>query len=1166
MNILFFLEPSIELGNPEFRYATLRSSIVPQVAALRQSHARMHTVISEVIADRALRDGYIPTLGSISTIDPIAWTNGENTLERSLRHQRKKYKEGEISHISALIKSGFPEDFDPDLIIVWESPMSCLNDIFPKARILYQMPGFFSRPPFSSLVSFDIGLLEDSSSVSHSTDSTVAAGGFAQLREQDLRFLRAVSPTQKVIAELKSTFKKLILFPLQIDGYFMIDAVLDRRTQLDVLLDTLHKLPEDYGLIVTNYKSGQTQSAVLSSHNIKYLRSRFKNFIYQEKFDKVPSVSQFLVPEMDGVVTISSSLGYQAAFWEKPLFTIGCSHVSPFSTTDSWDEFLTQVSLGSAINHDNKIASMISTRHVPAQIMSEDGPRYAAWLKAVISQPKGNFPNWTEQNEDLVGTLASLRRETELLKQLGYSDQVRQESSMDHCLELSQQIPRYDIISFDIFDTLLYRPFKSPADMFDLMADRVRAICEQPSLDFRAARRSAEKAAFEAALARGEGETRLDEIYEAFAVQTGVSTERAVEVQALEMQMEMDILYPRLSGFKAFNEARSLGKRVILISDMYLSKDFLDKVLKKNGYEGYERFYVSSEIRLKKHNGKLFDYVINDLNVEPKTILHIGDNLDADVIHAKKRGIKPFHLVKASEIFSGCDNYKGAWARDEERHALDWKMILAVVGNRFHDNPYLPHRRGTLFCGDPWRLGYYGHGPLLLGYSKWLLEKARRDGVERLYFLSRDGLIMKEAYDRIAKAYPNAPSSHYLLCSRRAVNLAKVRDAHGVMDLLHVDYARTTLGHLLTSRFGVHAFDVPSELLQKHDLLLEKVISQKERESLKPFFLDLLPVIVNAAAKERESYLEYLGGTGLLDEGKVAVVDIGYAGTMQESLYLLTDQKKNFGGYYLMTFRQALKRVDAYDMPIRGYLGEFVDRHDTHHPFCRHVPLYETLFSSTDTSFQKMERDWNGRLRAVYMERLPAESRREQVVEQVHSGSLEFIEDVVKTFGHHLKSLDIEPNKSIRVLESFFNNPHPVDARIFSGVVFEDAYGGAGLKTILPEDNKLDTVCVWKKGVEARKRAVAQQSDTPKSSPKPLPSTPKNNVASIGIDLKDREREVPSSRVTKKIEQRAIRWLVKKTSNEKKFRKLVSTPHKFFADSKSRHVKLLGKIYLMRAT
>ncbi|AOA09168.1 HAD-IA family hydrolase [Pseudomonas sp. TMW 2.1634] len=1153
MNILFFLEPSIELGNPEFRYATLRSAIVPQVAALHKVGVRTHTVTSTVIAERAMNDGHLGALQSVSTLDPLNWTEGENTLERSLRHQAKIFNKGEIERLSTLVKADLPSDFSPDIVIVWEAAVSWLSHAFPNARVIYQMPGFFSRAPFPQLIAFDSGLLAQTANIQDLTLSHKDATSIQDLRMYERRFLSSVSPIHETLLALKERFKKIILLPLQIDGYFMIDSILERRSQFDVLTEILKRTPKHHAIIVTNYRSPQTNSQVLTEHNVKYLRSRFPNFCYFEKLDKIPSVSQFIVPEADGVITVSSSLGYQAAFWQKPLITFGKSHISAFSSAQEWEDFSVQVDGGYSIDRDALIASLIKTRHLPAKLLSEDGERYATWLRQTILAPEGVFPAWTTDQESIGDLLKSMRQEPELLKQLGYFNRTREESSMYHCRELSQQIHRYPIISFDIFDTLLYRPFKSPSEMFDFITEKVRQLCNMPSLNFKEARRSAERNAFEKAIENGFGETTIDDIYIEFSGQQNISLETAKKVQELEMQVEMDILYPRSSGFKAFNEARSLGKRVILISDMYLPKDFLETILKKNGFTGYEHFYLSSEVKLKKHNGKLFDFVIEDLGVDPTTILHIGDNLAADVIKAKERGIKPFHLVKASEVFSTTDAYNLPWLRDEDRHSLDWKMILAVAGNRFHDNPYLPQRRGTLFSGDAWRLGYYGQGPLLLAYTKWLIEQSIRDGVKRLYFLSRDGLIMKESYDRLAKNYDKAPSSHYLLCSRRAVNLAKIKDAHGVMDLLHVDYARTTIQHLLSSRFGVYVASIPTETLKKHNFSLDSIVTQRHIELLKPLLLDLLPLILEAAKIERDNYLEYLESTGLLNEDQASVVDIGYAGTMQESLFLLNEKRKLFGGYYLMTFRQAIKRVDNYGMSIKGFLGNFVDRHDTHNPFCNHIPLYETLFSSEDTSFIRMDRDWKGRLSPVFMDRMEGEAKREQIVHRIHRGSLAFIDDISQIFGRHFRQLDIEPNKSMRILATFFTQPHPVDARIFSGIVFEDAYGGAGLKTILPENDNLESNCVWKKGAEVIKAAMptAQQANA---------QTAKTDKSANQVVF-----EPPYAQVFDKIEHRIIRWVVRKTSNDKKFRKFEHTPVKFFADSKTKHVRLLGKIYMSRS-
>lgn len=1142
MNILYILEPAIELGNPEFRFATLRSSLVHQIKALRSSGVNTHLIAGDAVLRRAMQEGYLEDLHSVSAVDHFEWTQGENSLERSIRHQGKSYKEGEIGNLRKIIEGKMPNDFSPDLIIVWESPMYFLEEIFPGVKIIYQMPGFFSRSPFPELIKFDIGLLDKASDadgifnkVSH-VDETLE-----KLRKKDKGFLQSLNLVEPLISEVKQKYQGILLLPLQIDRYFMVDYILQRRSQFDIVLDLLQKTPSNIGVLVTNYWSGNLRSSVLSEENIRYLRNKFDNFVYIEKFNTIQSVSQLLLPYVDGVYTISSSVGYQAAYWGKPVFALGASHIKKYSTANDINDFLSQVAKNTNFYQDDLIKKEILGSHFPAEWIKGRPEHFASWIETFTNPRQSN--SWTS-HLDFLQDFAALRREQAYLRHSGFEKTINDANTLTHCAELSAQIRKHDVVSFDIFDTLLFRPFKHPTEMFDFMAEDVARLTGRNDLNFKDIRRQSEKLAFEAAIGRGEGETHIDEIYYYFQCLTGCSLEEAEQVKALEMQMEYDLLYERKSAKTAFNQALSMGKRVVVISDMYLPQEFLEKILSKNGYQGYERIFVSSQVKQKKHSGRLFDHVIKELGVPAASILHIGDNLQADVIKAKERGIKPFHLVKASEVFEKSDAYKSIWSHDEERHSLDAKTLITLAGNTLHDNPYLPSRRGTLFSGDAWRLGYYGFGMFLLGYAKWIMEQAIRDKMDRLYFLSRDGLIMKKAYDLLAKHYPDAPESHYLLCSRRAVNLAKIKDDSGIIDLLNVDYAQTSLSHLLNARFGLKDSDVDTGLLKQHGLTIDSRVNAKHRVVLKEILLAHKDKIFAVAKRERENYLEYLENENFLGDGNIAIVDIGYAGTMQESLYELTDHRKPIQGYYLMTFRQALQRVEKKGLFAKAYLANFVDRHDTFHPFCRFVPLYETLFSNTETTFLKMEKDWKGSLKPVHMNRFPQEETRENIVVRIHDGALQFVATASRVLGKWLNKLDIEPNKSMRVLNRYFSDPHAVDAHIMSGVVFEDSYGGAGLKIILSnsEGGQKEKV-VWTKGREAIEKLKRTE-----------------------VLDKEKKYEIVQNQVANKsiFVKKIVRYFFSKALSEKKYKKFINSPEDFFRDSKVFGSKVIGFLYLSK--
>ena len=56
--------------------------------------------------------------------------------------------------------------------------------------------------------------------------------------------------------------------------------------------------------------------------------------------------------------------------------------------------------------------------------------------------------------------------------------------------------------------------------------------------------------------------------------------------------------------------ALALGKKVICVSDMYLPKDVIEKILEKNGYNELSNVYVSSELKITKAHKDLFKYVL----------------------------------------------------------------------------------------------------------------------------------------------------------------------------------------------------------------------------------------------------------------------------------------------------------------------------------------------------------------------------------------------------------------------------------------------------------------------------------------------------------------------------------------------------------------------------
>lgn len=1123
MKVLFFLEPAIEFSNPLFRYATLRNVIIPQIQALEAFGHQCYLITSEPIAEQALRDGISSRIPAIHPIDPVEWTDCENYLSRSLRHLGNQMSVNEYAKTADIIKNALPKDFYPDLIVVWESPANFFKSIYPDIPVMFQQPGLFSRAPFPNLISFDKGLLWEVTPPQPISAPQETKNQLNILRHKTQALMNLEPKSIEFINRMRRKFSSLILFPLQVDGYFTVDGCLQNRmSQVEVLISLLEDLPQDVGLIVTRYRSKDIQTAGLTNAIVDFLNFRYKNFIFEKSIDTLPNASQLLTPLVDGVISISSSIGYQAALWKKPLMVCGRSQLEFYKTAMDLSELIEQAGQRTEFCRDLELLDTLSTRNFPVSAIGSD-----SYINTMVSFSTHGAPpassavsiNYKWEEEFC---------ESQFLSQIGILEYQKSTISREHTSELSMQILRYDVISFDIFDTLVNRPFMQPADLFDFMARQAESIINRQEIDFRLERKIAERAAFENAVANGRGEIKISEIYELLRRKLKLTKKKSNQLMELEKSLEVKLMSQRESGYRAFQLAKALGKRIILVSDMYLPREVIENILDKCGYNEFEKLYLSSEVGMKKHSGKLYDYVLSDLNILPSTVLHIGDNLVGDVQRSKSRGIKPFHLVHSLERFKSTSSYILPWQRDEDRHSLDWQIILACVGHKFCNNPYLPERKGTLFGGDPWRLGYYGMGPLLLAYVKWLLHSATRDGIERLYFLSRDGLVIKRAYDLLASCYPNAPKSTYLYCSRRSVNLAKASNSKHLMDLIDVDYShKMRLVDLLQNRFGLEINADILKTLAESGWNQESRITSNDRPEIKKLISLLSPHILKVANDERKHYLKYLADTGIYGAGKVAIVDIGYAGTMQESLFILSEEKKSIDGYYLITFRQALSRIEKKGLKASGFLANFIDRHDTHHPFCKHVPLYETLFSASETSFIRMHTSWDGTTRPVFAPVTSGEARRKEVVNNIQTGAIDFVDEFLSLFGDLEAFVDVEPNKTIRVLDEYFSSPHPVDAKILVNVGFEDMYGGCNKSIILPLNAKNEAESIWASGRDALIRDATNSK--------------KNQKVNI--------------KWIYKIEKFALSKLI----SEKKLQKYYRNREKFFRDSNSIYVQLWGR-------
>lgn len=286
--------------------------------------------------------------------------------------------------------------------------------------------------------------------------------------------------------------------------------------------------------------------------------------------------------------------------------------------------------------------------------------------------------------------------------------------------KIQNKIDKAEVISFDIFDTLLVRPYVKPTDLF-LHMEQIYS-CNgyadaRITAEVNARKKHSEKE-----------DITLDDIYNELE-------EKYQSLKQKEIDFEKQVLQPHPQMKDVFDYAKNQNKKIIITSDMYLPKEFLENTLKEKGYTNWEKFYLSCDIKKTKHSGSLYKHIINDLNISPNKILHIGDNEHADIKMAEKNLLKTFHVKKLICLLY--ENQPAFKTYYNTNPTVQKSVILSLMSHNLISKSY-------------WHsLGYNYAGPTILAYVQWIDSQAIRDKIKHLLFIGRDGYILQKIYNKI---------------------------------------------------------------------------------------------------------------------------------------------------------------------------------------------------------------------------------------------------------------------------------------------------------------------------------------------------------------------------------------------------------------------------------
>jgi hypothetical protein len=129
--------------------------------------------------------------------------------------------------------------------------------------------------------------------------------------------------------------------------------------------------PEHVGIVATEYNEwGPVLKTDGPGENLNYLRQTFPNLIFHRDFRRWYSPSQFLVPYVDGVWSVSSNVGVQALLFDRLLGSSSTSHLAAVADATSLTEFFGELDHDGPRNNNNFVAWQLGRYLVPQCFLS----------------------------------------------------------------------------------------------------------------------------------------------------------------------------------------------------------------------------------------------------------------------------------------------------------------------------------------------------------------------------------------------------------------------------------------------------------------------------------------------------------------------------------------------------------------------------------------------------------------------------------------------------------------------------------------------------------------------------------------------------------------------------------------------------------------------------
>lgn len=549
------------------------------------------------------------------------------------------------------------------------------------------------------------------------------------------------------------------------------------------------------------------------------------------------------------------------------------------------------------------------------------------------------------------------------------------------CDKIIQMIPKgVKCLSFDCFDTILWRCTAEPKDVFYTLCEhpKMKALGMTVSL-----RTMSESIAYQMnKIKKNQTQATLADIYRQAFPEADESIIN--ELVDIELTCEKEACFAYQPIVDLIHQCHDAGYKIFITSDTYFTKPLLHELLAaclpEKTMHCFSEIYTSCDQGTAKFE-HLFKHILERRVLHPSEVCHVGDHPISDYDKPAELGIHAIQLIQYQPVISEIHRMSALAATYVEPTIRQTQALTLPFKRLFAAN---------IKGQDPVTIiGYAVIGPIMLAFAQDILDHVRTHGQQaKVVYLLRDAYLPACVTDKLN----GAPLGKQARISRFSAFAASFRTENDIDTYL--------ASRLNSTRFEEMARQLclPEKEVQALVKTAKKANQPIEAFNRAIHQKPILEKIFSGSKQYRERLFKYLQAEIQLERGDTIIfVDLGYTGTAQNRLapVFKDEYDVKIEACYLLSLKNPVTKIKRH-----GLLSP-----DNYHDniltlLVTHIALLEQVCTSTDDTVI----DFDAEGRPIYGESQLDKAQINHIL-PLHRACLQFIDDVMKNAAL-LKSVD----------------------------------------------------------------------------------------------------------------------------------------------------------------